>query len=395
MVPACPGWDKAQAKKYLGGEIKMGKNGDQAVLTELLAQAGVTINGDCAWDMRVHNNDLFSRLLSGGALALAESYMDGWWDCESLDQFVDKILRVNLDIQVQNMFRLAQHVLKSKLFNLQKTSRAYQVGEKHYDIGNDLYGAMLDKRMLYTCGYWATADNLDAAQEAKLDLVCRKINLEPGMSVLDLGCGYGSFAKYAAEKFGARVTGVTISKAQVELGTELCRGLPVELRLEDYRAVDGLYDRVISIGIMEHIGYKNYRIYMQKVDQCLKDDGIAFIHTIGNNFSATTSNPWITKYIFPNSMLPSIAQIACAMEGLFVMEDWHNFGPHYDKTLMAWHANFEDAWPELKDKYGERFYRMFRFYLLSCAGAFRARSNQLWQIVMTKPGRDCPDCRIS
>jgi cyclopropane-fatty-acyl-phospholipid synthase len=248
--------------------------------------------------------------------------------------------------------------------------------------------------MLYTCGYWAAVDNLDAAQEAKLDLVCRKINLEPGMTVLDLGCGYGSFAKYAAQRFGARVTGVTVSKEQVELGAELCRGLPVELRLEDYRQVTGKYDRVISIGILEHVGYKNYRTYMQKVDQCLKDDGIAFIHTIGNNVSSITSNPWTTKYIFPNGMLPSIAQIARAMEGLFVMEDWHNFGQHYDKTLMAWHANFEAAWPEFKAKYGERFYRMFRFYLLSSAGAFRARSIQLWQIVMTKPGRDCPDCRI-
>jgi cyclopropane-fatty-acyl-phospholipid synthase len=285
--------------------------------------------------------------------------------------------------------------LKAKLFNLQKPGRAYQVGEEHYDIGNDLYTAMLDKRMLYTCGYWAAADNLDAAQEAKLDLVCRKINLEPGMTVLDLGCGYGSFAKYAAERYGARVTGVTVSKDQVELGAVLCRGLPVELRLEDYRQVTGEYDRVISIGILEHIGYKNYRTYMQKVDECLKADGIAFVHTIGNNVSSITSNPWITKYIFPNGMLPSIAQIARAMEGLFVMEDWHNFGQHYDKTLMAWHANFEAAWPELKDKYDERFYRMFRFYLLSCAGAFRARNIQLWQIVLTKPGRDCPDCRIS
>ena len=373
----------------------MTKNGDQAVIAELLAQAGITINGDNTWDIRVHNNDLFSRLLSGGALALGESYMDGWWDCEALDQFFDKILRANLDHQIKKSFRLAVYILKSRLFNLQKASRAYQVGKKHYDIGNDLYGAMLDKRMLYTCGYWETADNLDAAQEAKLELVCRKINLEPGMSVLDLGCGYGSFAKYAAEKFDARVTGVNVSKKQVDLGTELCRGLPVEIRLEDYRAVGGLYDRVISIGIMEHVGYKNYRTYMEKANQCLKDDGIAFIHTIGRNSSATTSNPWLTKYIFPNGMLPSIAQIAGAMEGLFVMEDWHNFGQHYDKTLMAWHANLEAAWPELKDKYGERFYRMFRFYLLSSAGAFRARSNQLWQIVMTKPGRDCPDCRIS
>lgn len=373
----------------------MAKNGDQAIIAELLAQAGITINGDNTWDIRVHNNDLFSRLLSGAELALGESYMDGWWDCEALDQFIDKILRANLDHQVKKSFRLAIHVLKSRLFNLQKISRAYQVGEKHYDIGNDLYGAMLDKRMLYTCGYWETADNLDAAQEAKLELVCRKINLQPGMSVLDLGCGYGSFAKYAAEKFDARVTGVNVSKEQVHLATELCRGLPVEIIRDDYRAVDGLYDRVISIGIMEHVGYKNYRTYMQKASQCLKDDGIAFIHTIGKNFSSTTSNPWITKYIFPNGMLPSIAQIARAMEGLFVMEDWHNFGQHYDKTLMAWHANLEAAWPELKDKYSERFYRMFRFYLLSSAGAFRARSNQLWQIVMTKPGRDCPDCRIS
>jgi cyclopropane-fatty-acyl-phospholipid synthase len=207
----------------------MAKNGAQAVMAELLAQAGVTINGDNAWDIRVHNDDLFSRLLSGGALALGESYMDGWWDCEALDQFFDNILRANLDHQIKKSFRPAVHVLKSKLFNLQKASRAYQVGEKHYDIGNDLYGAMLDKRMLYTCGYWETADNLDAAQEAKLELVCRKINLQPGMSVLDLGCGYGSFAKYAAEKFDARVTGVNVSKEQVDLGTELCRGLPVEI----------------------------------------------------------------------------------------------------------------------------------------------------------------------
>ena len=373
----------------------MAKDGARAIIAELLGQAGITINGDNVWDIRVHNNNLFSSLLSGGALALGESYMDGWWDCEALDQFIDRILRSGLEHQVRNKLHLAFHILKSRLFNLQKANRAFQVGEKHYDIGNDLYVAMLDKRMLYTCGYWATADNLDAAQEAKLDLVCRKINLEPGMRVLDLGCGYGSFAKYAAEKYGARVTGVNVSREQVALGAELCRGLPVELKLQDYRAVEGLYDRVISIGIMEHIGYKNYRTYMQKANQCLKDDGIAFIHTIGNNKSATTSNPWITKYIFPNGMLPSIAQIASAMEGLFVMEDWHNFGQHYDKTLMAWYANFEAAWPELSDKYGERFYRMFRFYLLGCAGAFRARNIQLWQIVMTKPGSDCPDCRIS
>jgi cyclopropane-fatty-acyl-phospholipid synthase len=373
----------------------MVKKGTNTAVENLLGQAGIAVNGDNPWDIRVHRDDFYARLLSGGVLALGESYMDGWWDCASLDQFFDKILRASLQAGVKKNFRLALHVLKSRLFNLQKASRAYQIGEEHYDIGNDLYRAMLDKRMLYTCGYWSAADDLDTAQEAKLDLVCRKINLKPAMTVLDLGCGFGSFAKYAAQKYGVRVTAVTVSKAQVELGTQLCQGLPVEIKLDDYRNISGEYDRVISIGIMEHVGWKNYRTYMQKVGQCLKDDGIAFIHTIGNNISSSTSNPWITKYIFPNGMLPSIAQIGRAMEGLFVMEDWHNFGQHYDKTLMAWHANFETAWPALKNNYSQRFYRMFRLYLLSSAGAFRARSIQLWQIVMTKPGRDCPDCRHS
>ena len=215
------------------------------------------------------------------------------------------------------------------------------------------------------------------------------------MSVLELGCGWGSFAKFAAEKYGAQVTGVTVSKEQVALGNAECKGLPVTIELKDYREVSGVYDRVLSIGILEHVGYKNYRTYMEVADRCLKDDGIAFVHTIGGNISTTTTNPWTDKYIFPNGMLPSIAQIARAMEGLFVMEDLHNFGPDYDKTLMAWYGNFEKAWPRLKEKYNERFYRMWKFYLLSSAGGFRSRYNQLWQIVMTKTGRVQPDCRIS
>jgi cyclopropane-fatty-acyl-phospholipid synthase len=368
-------------------EIIMAKANAQTVVLQLLEVAGVRINGNNVWDMRVHNRDFYRRLLSGGSLALGESYMDGWWDCEALDQFFDRILRADLSARVRVNFQLAWHVIKARLFNLQKGGRAFQVGEEHYDLGNDLYRAMLDKRMLYSCGYWAAADDLDAAQEAKLELVCRKIELQPEMTVLDLGCGFGSFARYAAEKYGARVTGVTVSRQQVELGRQLCAGLPVQLELKDYREVTGKFDRVISIGFFEHVGYKNYRTYMQKVDQCLQDEGIAFIHTIGRDVSGCTTDPWIAKYIFPNGMLPSVAQIARAMEGLFVMEDWHNFGPHYDKTLMAWHVNFEAAWPELKHKYNERFYRMFRYYLLSCAGAFRARDNQLWQIVMARPGR--------
>ncbi len=272
---------------------------------------------------------------------------------------------------------------------------AKEVAEQHYDLGNDLYRAMLDKRMNYTCAYWKDADNLDDAQEAKLDLVCQKIGAHEKMKILELGCGWGSFAKYAAETYGTNVVGYNISKQQVALGRERCRGLPVELRWQDYREADGQYDAVVSIGVMEHVGYKNYPTYMDVVDRCLKPDGIAFVHTIGSNKSITTGEPWTDKYIFPNGQLPSIAQLAKAMEGRFVMEDWHNFGPYYDPTLIAWHANFNRAWPDLKSKYGKRFKRMWDYYLLSSAGGFRSRSQQLWQIVFTRPGTSQPDCRVS
>jgi cyclopropane-fatty-acyl-phospholipid synthase len=268
------------------------------------------------------------------------------------------------------------------------------VGQKHYDLGNDLYTAMLDKRLNYTCAYWKNARNLDEAQEAKLELVCRKIGIHPGMRILELGCGWGSFAKYAAEKYNASILGVTVSKEQVALGMELCKGLPVELRMQDYREVTGTFDAVISIGVMEHVGYKNYGEYMRVVDRCLKENGIAFVHTIGGNQSYTTGEPWTDKYIFPNGLLPSMAQLSKAMEEKFVMEDWHNIGPNYDPTLMAWHANFEKAWPDLKKNYDDRFYRMWRYYLLSSAGAFRARNQQLWQIVFTRQGTEQPNCRF-
>jgi cyclopropane-fatty-acyl-phospholipid synthase len=321
--------------------------------------------------------------------------MDGWWDVEALDQMIDRVLRARLDSVVKGDLKLKWYYLRSKLFNLQAPEHAGEVAQRHYDIGNDLYAAMLDKRMNYTCAYWRNAHDLDEAQEAKLELVCRKLGLEPGMTVLEMGCGWGAFAKYAAEKYGVHVTAVNISKAQVELARELCKGLPVEVKLQDYREVTGKYDRVVSIGLMEHVGYKNYRTYMEVVDRTLKDDGIAFFHTIGGNRSVTTANPWTTKYIFPNGMIPSIAQLAKAMENLFVVEDWHNFGPDYDTTLMAWYKNFTEAWPRFRDKYGDRFFRMWSYYLLTSAAGFRSRSSQLWQVVMTKPGREQPDCRIT
>lgn len=364
----------------------------QQTLQDILSLADVHLNGTRAWDIQVHEPSYYGRALSGGSLALGESYMDGWWDCDALDQLVCRLLTAHIETKVRDMKRVIVNVLRAKIANPQKKSRAFKIGEHHYDIGNDLYRAMLDKRYVYSCAYWHNAETLDDAQEAKLDLICRKLGIKPGQRILDIGCGWGSFAKYAAEKYHAEVVGITVSQEQVTLGRELCKGLPVHIRLQDYRDLDEEYDHIVSVGMFEHVGYKNYRTFMEIVHRCLKREGRFLLHTIGGNISVTSTDPWISKYIFPNFLLPSGKQITAAAEGLFVLRDWHSFGTHYDRTLMCWHKNFTEKWDTIKDRYDTRFYRMWTYYLLSCAGSFRANRNQVWQILFTniESTSDCP-----
>ena len=338
--------------------------------------------------MQVHDPRLYRRILAQGSLGLGEAYMDGWWDCQALDQFFDRVLRADLDSAVSSLQERFD-LLRARLLNLQSHSRAFQVGERHYDIGNDLYRRMLDKKMIYSCAYWRQAETLDQAQEHKLDLVCRKLGLRKGMTLLDIGCGWGGLAAWAAEHYGVTVTGITVSRQQAARARETCRDLPVQILLQDYRSLTGRFDRIVSLGMFEHVGHKNYRTFMATVRNLLTEDGLALLHTIGGNRSTTTTDPWIERYIFPNSMLPSARQITAAAEGLLLIEDWHNFGADYDPTLMAWYRNFAAAWPELEgERYDRRFYRMWSYYLLSCAGSFRARKNQVWQIVLSPNG--CP-----
>lgn len=312
--------------------------------------------------------------------------MAGWWDCANLDDFFYRILPTGAEDRFKSNITFLIHLSRCILMNSGCRSRAFHVGEKHYDIGNELYRKMLDKRMVYSCGYWKVADNLDDAQEAKLDLICRKLALQDGDRVLDIGCGWGSFAKYATEKYGVEVVGITVSKEQADLARKLCAGLPVEIRLQDYRNIDEKFDHIVSVGMFEHAGYKNYRTYMETVHKCLKDDGLFLLHTIGSDRSQKNSEPWFDKYIFPNYHIPSVKQIGAAIEGLFVAEDWHNFGFYYDPTLMSWFRNFAGNWDSLRETYDERFYRMWKYYLLSCAGTFRSRCMQVWQIVLSKKG---------
>ena len=362
----------------------------QKRVSDLLAEADIRIGGDRPWDLQVHDPHFHARVLGQGSLGLGESYMDGWWDAKSLDGFLFHLLAARLDQRVHGAGEVWD-ALRARLLNLQTRDRSREVGERHYDLGNDLYRAMLGERLIYSCGYWTHADGrvldgLEAAQEAKLDLVCRKLRFKPGMRVLDIGCGWGEALKFAAERYGVGGVGITISREQADYARELCAGLPIEIRLQDYRELDESFDAAFSIGMFEHVGAKNYRGYLEAVRRCLPEEGLFLLHSIGSNRSVNHTDPWIGRYIFPNSMLPSAVQIAQAAEGLFVIEDWHNFGTDYDRTLQAWRDNVERAWPSLHARYDERFRRMWRFYLAASMATFRIRNSQLWQVVLSVGG---------
>ena len=355
----------------------------------LANKAGFRINGDAPWDIRVIDPRFYRRVVMEGSLGFGEAYMDGWWECDRLDQLFHRLLVVDADRHIDSwmQWRLLRVVMRHALFNLQSSRRAFVVGERHYDIGNDVFETMLDSTMSYSCAYWRRAATLEEAQRDKLDLICRKLELQPGERLLDIGCGWGGLARYAAENYGVEVLGITVSKEQQKLARERCAGWPVSIELLDYRALAGQFDKVVSVGMFEHVGPKNYADFFAIVERRLKDTGLFLLHTIGNYLTPRKLDPWMDKYVFPNGRLPSATDIAGAVEGRLLIEDWHNFGADYDRTLMAWWENFERGWPRLADKYGTSFYRMWKYYLLSCAGYFRSRQGQLWQIVFSKRAR--------
>jgi len=354
-------------------------------LTAIMEASGVTINGDRKLDPQVHHPDLAKRVFAEGMIAMGESYMDGWWDCEALDEMITEAMKDRNHTRLWNKKKMVVQILKARLYNFQKKSRAFEVGERHYDIGNDLFEKMLDPTMNYSCGYWKDATTLEQAQIAKMDLICKKAKLEKGMKVLDIGCGWGSLARHAVENYGVEVVGITVSKEQKKLAEERCAGLPIEFVLQDYRDLTGEYDRIVSVGMFEHVGLKNYVDYFTKCNELLKPGGLFVLHTIGANRSHKMSDPWIKKYIFPGGKIPSLAQISSSLEKHFVTEDVQNLGPDYDRTLIAWRENFLASYESLDDKYDERFFRMWTYYLNVSAASFRARYNQLFQLVLNKP----------
>ena len=364
----------------------------QDKLTALLEEAGVTIGGSAPWDIQVHDPRWFKRVLSQPSLGLGESYMDGWWDCEELDAFFFRLMRHADVTKMYGMGTIIKFYLRN-LWNCQSILKSRKVADLHYNLGNDLYQPMLGSSMAYTCAYWQPGHDLTQAQKNKYDLVCRKLDLQPGERVLELGCGWGGFAHYAATHYGVEMDSVNISTEQMAYAATLCKDLPVHLHTCDYRHHTAynpqgrLFDKVVSIGMCEHVGYKNYGNFMKLARAQLKNDGLFLMHTIGKNRTLRFTDPWIQKYIFPEGQLPTVKALSRASEGYFVIEDLHNFSAHYDKTLMAWDNNFKQHWAQIKDGYDERFYRMWHYYLTTCAAGFRSRRLQLWQFVFSPQGK--------
>jgi cyclopropane-fatty-acyl-phospholipid synthase len=363
------------------------------VIEEILAPAGITVNGSNPWDIQVRDDRTFLEILKSKSMGLGEAYMAGWWDCQRLDEFVCRVLKAGGDAKIKAGYKFLINSLSAVIFHLQSKRRSNMVVEQHYDLDNDLFMSFLDPYNQYSCAYFEGTQDLNDAQIKKMDLICKKIDLLPSDHVLDIGCGWGGLAGYMAKHYGCEVTAVNISGEQIRHARDFCKDLPVNILSCDYRDIRGTFDKIVSVGMFEHVGRKNYQTFMKTAHRCLKDNGIFLLHTIGGNDSVIQTDPWINKYIFPNGMLPSIAQISKSIEGLFVIEDLHNLGPHYEKTLLAWHENFQKSWDRLKHKYSDNFKRMWEYYLLSCAGSFRARSIQLWQIVLTRPGAIQPQCR--
>jgi len=364
----------------------MERNAVKDIIEELLAPTDIQINGDRPWDIQVHNTDLYQRVINEWSLGLGEAYLEGWWTAESLDQFFYKLLRGGIAAKGMPLSKKL-FLLKSRVLNKQSKKKAREVADLHYELDVDLFMAFLDPYNQYTCGYFEDTDDLNVAQEQKLDLICRKLYLKPEDKVLDIGCGWGGFAKFASERYGCHVTGISIADAQIEYAREFCEGLPVEIVKSDYRDHRGEYDKILCCGMIEAVGYKNYRPFMEVAHRNLKDDGLFLLHTIARHDSGLATDPWIDKYIFRNGQLPSAMQLSEAAEDLFALNDWHNFGAYYDPTLVAWHKNLSANWDRLKERYDETFFRVWEYYFLSCAGSFRANEKQLWQIVFGKwPG---------
>jgi cyclopropane-fatty-acyl-phospholipid synthase len=361
---------------------------------------GAEVNADSSYNRQpvILPSQALANLRRGGVFGLGESFIRGEWDHPNLVQLMRAVFSSSSEIGAsysKYSLKFLGFFVLDLLRNAQIADGAYEVGRRHYDLGNDLFRAMLDREtMSYTCGYWRDADTIEQAQVAKIDLLCRKLSLAPGMRVLDIGCGWGNFAHYAAKRYGVSVVGLTVSKEQLAVARQRCVGLDVEILLEDYRNYYGKFDRVVSIEMIEAVGRRNMRGFFSMVSRCLKDKGGLFALQVisADTLSRTSAVPldhfilWLQKHIFPNGYIPNARHLTAPLQEGLVIEDLHNISYDYALTLNAWCRNFETSWEQLRERYGEAFRRKWLFYLNGCEALFRERMVQLYQIIYSKGG---------
>ncbi len=362
---------------------------------EIFTKAFHDIGIEVGKDIIIRDERFYARVLKDQSIGLGESYIAGWWEAPSIVKLFKKLIPGIPSIKkiLRPNFHILAYYTLSDLFNRQHRRRALKDVQSHYDIGNELYETMLDENMVYTCAYFKEPTwTLEQAQDAKIDLVYRKLHIpEKGekLKILDIGCGWGYALEYGAKKYGINGVGITLSKEQVKWAKEKTKGLPVEIRLQDYRDIPKgeKYDAIFSLGMFEHVGKKNYREFMDVVFRHLKEKGLFLLHTIGSSQRGAI-DPWINKYIFPGAHIPTIAEIDRAVDGRFIEHDFHNFGLYYARTAQEWATRFEKGWKKLKalkpKNYNERFYRMWKYYLNIGASSFYSGRNQLWQLVYSK-----------
>lgn len=362
-------------------------------LTSATKAADVQFNGRRPWDVQVNNPRLYGEILRRGSLGFGDGYVNGDWDCDDLCELINRLLRAKANRPLSWWTRTAEgwRWVQERLVNQQSEERTRKRTSQHYDINPELYRAMLGKTMAYSCGYWRNAKSLDQAQEAKLELICKKLELKEGERLLDLGCGWGSLAKHAAENYGARVTGITVSREQAAYLKEQTTWQDIRVKVCDYRHLNDLgeepFDKIASVGMYEHVGRLNDKRFYDVISKALKPEGLALIHTIGSVERTHRTDEWIDRYVFPGGRLPSAVDLCKGLEKKFIIEDWESFGTDYERTLRCWHENLLQSKQNQDLVLDDRGYRFWKFYLLSCAGFFRSRQGQLWQVVLSRPER--------
>jgi cyclopropane-fatty-acyl-phospholipid synthase len=393
-------WLQARAKKLFFRSLQNLNGG----FLEVVCPEETYTFGEAEAELRamavIHDERFFTRALTGADIGMGESYMDGDWTTPDLVALVRVAVRNLRLLDAEHKFFSGIRAMASRLqhrFRANTIAGSRRNIRAHYDFGNDFYRLFLDSEMLYSCGYFRNRhDSLEIAQLEKLDRACRKLQIGPGDRVLEIGCGWGSFAIHAARNYGARVTGVTISPAQYEYATERVKRtdvMPGSVRIvmEDYRRLQGRYDKIVSIEMFEAVGFDHYDEFFGMCDRLLTPEGSMFLQTITLREQEIAQYrkrvDWIQTYIFPGSELASIVEIGRSLlrSGQLMLTDTESISTHYAKTLALWRERFFQRVAEVRRLgFDERFQRMWDFYLGWCEGAFREHYIGAAQLVFAK-----------